>query len=172
MAIQLISQRLKLRQISLTDWDFFYYLQTNLTVIKHCFNPRSQEQIRERFESRLLPWTTESNFWLCLVLEEIETNNLVGITGFYLQDSIAELGYMIAPEHSRKGYATESLKCVIQFATNCDIQTLQANVTQGNHASEKVLLKCGFHRDEVVEQDVELGGIMYDDLIYRKFIGR
>ncbi|SHE47542.1 Protein N-acetyltransferase, RimJ/RimL family [Vibrio gazogenes DSM 21264] len=171
MTIQLQTQRLTMRQINVTDWDFFHDLQTDLTAIKYCFNRRTEAQIRARFESRLPPWTPASDFWLCLMLQEISTNQLVGLTGFHLQNHVAELGYMIAPEASGKGYATESLNGLLEFADNCGIKRFQANVTQGNYASERVLLKCGFHCAEVVKQDVEIGGTLYDDLIYRKESG-
>ncbi|QMV16419.1 GNAT family N-acetyltransferase [Vibrio spartinae] len=171
VTIQLQTQRLIMRQINVTDWDFFHFLQTDSTTIKYSFNPRTETQIRERFESRLPQWTPASDFWLCLILQEISTHQRVGLTGFYLQNDVAELGYMIAPEASGRGYATESLNGLLEFADNCGIKRFQANVTQGNDASERVLLKSGFHCAEVVKQDVEIGGTMYDDLIYRKVSG-
>lgn len=170
MTIQLQTRRLKMRQINTTDWDFFYFLQTDPATIKYSFDRRTEAQIRQRFESRLPPWTPASDFWLCLMLQEISTDQLVGLTGFYLHNGVAELGYMISPHDIGKGYATESLNGLLEFANNCGIHRFQANVTEGNHASERVLLKCGFHCDEVVAQDVGIGGTMYDDLIYRKMI--
>ncbi|KUI97491.1 hypothetical protein VRK_34620 [Vibrio sp. MEBiC08052] len=168
MTMQLQTQRLKMRQINTTDWDFFYFLQTDPATIQYSFNRRTEAQIRQRFESRLPLWTPASDFWLCLMLQEISTDQRVGLTGFCLHDGVAELGYMIAPHDTGKGYATESLNGLLEFADYCGIYRFQANVTAGNHASERVLLKCGFHCDEVVEKDVEIGGTLYDDLIYRK----
>ena len=56
-----------------------------------------------------------------------------------------ELGYWLGVDHWGKGYATEALHAVIDYAfTDLDHAALQAGARVTNPASRRVLEKCGF----------------------------
>lgn len=56
----------------------------------------------------------------------------------------ARLGYLISPAHWNQGYATEAVKCVMNFAIDTlGISCLEARCSADNPASERVLKKCG-----------------------------
>ena len=60
-------------------------------------------------------------------------------------DGTAEIGYGILPDFQNRGYATEAVKAVTNWAlsqpgVNCIIAETEA----ANLASQKVLLNCGF----------------------------
>jgi len=100
-------------------------------------------------------------------MTESETGADIGVTGFVLKEGVAEVGYLLLPEFSNKGYATESLKGVInKAAKEYDILRYQAVVTEGNSASERVLQKCGFSLNRVEKQAYSIGGTLFDDHIY------
>ncbi len=159
---------LTLRLIEESDWDLFHQLLTDPQVIRQCFNLPTLEDIRNKFEDRLKPWTPESESWLCFVVCDSKTGQPYGVTGFVLEQGEAEIGYLFLPEHHGKGYATRSLKAVLEWAFEVhSIQCYNAIVTQGNIASEKVLKKCGFDLVKVDPLAYEIGGQRFDDHIYQ-----
>lgn len=56
-----------------------------------------------------------------------------------------EIGYAIGKEYWRKGYATESLKAVVEFLTKkVGIKKFFCRYAKGNEASKSVIKKVGF----------------------------
>jgi [ribosomal protein S5]-alanine N-acetyltransferase len=77
-----------------------------------------------------------------------EDNRVIGTCGTYGWDRSnrrVDIGYHIVPSHWRKGYATEAAHAIIRWSfENLDAHRIQADCTDGNTASERVMLKCGF----------------------------
>jgi ribosomal-protein-alanine N-acetyltransferase len=75
-------------------------------------------------------------------------DGLIGMCGTYAWDRSnrhIDIGYHILPSHWRQGYATEAAQAIIRWCfDNLDVHRIQADCTDGNIASERVLLKCGF----------------------------
>lgn len=71
---------------------------------------------------------------------------LIGACGLTLIDGPApELGYWIGVPHWGRGYATEAVRAVIDYAfTDLDHEALQAGARVINPASRRLLEKCGF----------------------------
>lgn len=60
-------------------------------------------------------------------------------------DAITEIGYGILPELQGRGYATEAVKAVTQWAlSQPDVRCITAETEANNAASQKVLAKAGF----------------------------
>jgi RimJ/RimL family protein N-acetyltransferase len=61
------------------------------------------------------------------------------------QDETPELGFWLGAPYWGKGYATEALHAVIDYAfSDCAHESLQAGSRVTNPASRRVLEKCGF----------------------------
>ncbi len=77
-----------------------------------------------------------------------ETNELIGSIGAYLKkefDNRFEIGYAIAQKFWRKGYATESAKCVMDYLINEEgIKHFIGRHAKLNGASGSVMQKAGF----------------------------
>lgn len=77
-----------------------------------------------------------------------DDDHLIGMCGAYgwEQDNrLIDIGYHIVPAHWGKGYATEAACAIIGWCfDNLDLHRVQADCTDGNIASERVMLKCGF----------------------------
>ena len=70
--------------------------------------------------------------------------NLIGLISITLVgDAEGNVGYWLAPDHWGNGFVTESLEALVEFARG-RFQRLNARVHQGNYASARVLVKCGF----------------------------
>src|SRR5476649_1371408 len=79
----------------------------------------------------------------------LRDETVIGACGLMLQelkqDSAPELGYWLGVPHWGKGYATEALHAVIDYAfTDLGHEALQAGSRVTNPGSRRVLEKCGF----------------------------
>lgn len=77
-----------------------------------------------------------------------EDGQFVGMCGLYRWergDRKIDLGYHIAQAHWGQGFATEAAHAIIKWAfEHLDVHRIQADCTDGNIASERVMQKCGF----------------------------
>jgi RimJ/RimL family protein N-acetyltransferase len=71
---------------------------------------------------------------------------IVGACGIAAHDETApEIGYWLGVKHWGKGYATEAVRALIDYAfTERDHDALQAGARVTNPASRRILEKCGF----------------------------
>ena len=75
----------------------------------------------------------------------LRDETIVGACGVMQQEAVPELGYWLGVDHWGKGYATEALHAVIDYAfTDLAHEALQAGARVTNPASRRVLEKCGF----------------------------
>lgn len=72
---------------------------------------------------------------------------MIGVIGVYRSSPKAELGYIYHPSAWGQGYATEALAAFLKlfWELKPGVETMEALTDHENHASMKVLTKCGFH---------------------------
>jgi [ribosomal protein S5]-alanine N-acetyltransferase len=92
--------------------------------------------------------------------------DLIGTCGFHLLDwhnQHAEIGYDLARAYWRKGIMTEAVRAIVRFGfERLNLHRIEANVTEGNEASAKTLLKAGFQQEGVWRERAYLRGAFYD----------
>ena len=74
----------------------------------------------------------------------------IGDLGFKspVKDHSVEIGYGIRPEYEGKGYTTEAVQAMTQWAFGQkDVVFVEAETAPDNRASQRVLEKCGFVPD-------------------------
>jgi RimJ/RimL family protein N-acetyltransferase len=75
----------------------------------------------------------------------LRDETVIGACSIVLQDEAPELGYWLGVPYWGKGYATEALHAVIDYAfTDLAHESLQAGARVTNPVSRRVLEKCGF----------------------------
>ncbi|MEJ2432612.1 MAG: GNAT family N-acetyltransferase [Pseudolabrys sp.] len=75
----------------------------------------------------------------------LRDKTVIGACGLMVQEETPELGYWLGVPYWGKGYATEALHAVIDYAfTDLGHEALQAGARVTNPASRRVLEKCGF----------------------------
>ena len=79
-------------------------------------------------------------------LVTLRDDTIIGACGMVTTaEPMPELGYWLGVEHWGKGYATEALHAVVDYAfTDLGHTALQAGARVTNPASRRVLEKCGF----------------------------
>ena len=75
----------------------------------------------------------------------LHDRTIIGACGVTALDDQAELGYWLGVPYWGKGYATEALHAVIDYAfTDLGHEAINAGARVTNPASRRVLEKCGF----------------------------
>lgn len=150
------------------DWPFFLDLQQDPEVMRFVAEDRPVAEIREAFDSRLMPWTPGSAHWLCLVVRDTASQMPLGVTGYiHREQDCAEVGFLFAPAAQGKGYGFESLQALCDFAfTQGNIRRLSATVTAGNVASKHLLEKTGFQLEGELRESYHLAGHWHNDWLF------
>ncbi len=170
MAHELETERLLMRQLETADWALFKDLHNRPDVMKYVSDKNSEAEVRSRFEFRLLPWSVESEHWLCLTLVTKDAGLEIGTAGFIgrgVDVREAEVGFLFLPEHQGQGYASETLAKLLEYAKELPFESMLARVVDGNDASKILLRRHGFSLAEVVPKSVELRGGFHDDYVYQ-----
>ena len=95
--------------------------------------------------------------------------NIIGTCGFnnYTKHHRANLGYDLQSEFWNKGLITEALNAIIDFGFSIlELNRIEAEVMQGNLASNKVLAKLNFTNEGVLKQWMFWNGKYYDMTIF------
>jgi RimJ/RimL family protein N-acetyltransferase len=75
----------------------------------------------------------------------LRDKTVIGACAIVQQADMPELGFWLGVPHWGKGYATEALHAVIDYAfTDLALEALQAGARVTNPPSRRVLEKCGF----------------------------
>ena len=77
------------------------------------------------------------------------------------------IGYRTDPSIHHKGYTTQAVSMVCDFAFNSlKIHRIEAGVLPRNIASQRVLEKNGFEREGLSRKNVEINGVWEDHYLY------
>jgi len=83
----------------------------------------------------------------------------IGLINHFIQHlglgELLEIGYMMAPNERGKGYCTEATQLMVDYLfLSMDISRVQALISVGNKASERVLEKAGFTREGTIRRRI------------------
>ena len=94
--------------------------------------------------------------WYAIWMIELKDGTHIGELCFkgLSADGIAEIGYGISEEYQNKGYATEAVKAVLDWAfAHTEVTAIEAETDPDNTASKRVLEKCGFALNGVIGEE-------------------
>ena len=81
----------------------------------------------------------------CVYLMTLRDKTVIGACSIAQQDGAPEIGYWLGVEHWGKGYATEAVHALVDYAfTDLGLTALNAGARVTNPESRRVLEKCGF----------------------------
>lgn len=91
------------------------------------------------------------------LIESRKDHQLLGSTGLGFESpTVASTGYVLARDAWGCGYATEALNAIVTLARDLGVRQLYALCHPDHPASIHVLEKCGFARESLLPQHVEL----------------
>ena len=145
------SERLVLRRLKDSDAPEVYKIRSNLERMK--FIPRPILQNEEEALAMIqmmnakIDENTDINWGVCLK----NSDKIIGFMGFYRvqpESYRTEIGYMILPEYDGKGYVSEAVTTMLNYAFNTvGFHSVEAVIDPNNFGSARVLEKNGFRKE-------------------------
>ncbi|MGG5570055.1 GNAT family N-acetyltransferase [Myroides odoratimimus] len=166
------TERLYLRHTEPNDIDTVFSLLSNSEVMKYIPAPLAQttEEAKQYISS--LDKRMEDKECISWAIELKEEKIMIGTIGLYrmkLEHHRTEVGYMSLPDFNGRGYITEALKAVIEYAFHSlQFHSLEAVIDPNNIGLQKVLEKCGFEKEAHFKENWFFNGLFLDSLVYSK----
>ena len=112
----------------------------------------------------------EENLDINWAVTEKDNDKCIGIMGFYRTEPEhfrTEIGYIILPQYWGKGYVTEAVQTLLDFAFNSlNLHSVGAVIDSRHKASERVLQKNGFTKEAHFVENFYYNNEFTDTVIY------
>ncbi|MCL1059794.1 GNAT family N-acetyltransferase [Shewanella gelidimarina] len=168
--LELYTDRLRLRTVIASDWDDFLYTNSCEILNQYVRIPQSESVIRQKFERVLTPNNLKEDQQLSLVIEAVHSKSFIGFLSLHnVSQTLGQLevGYMLHDNAQGKGYATEALQGLIDWACIALMpHKFIAHCADLNIASTKVLEKCHFLQEGLLRHNWKVGDEWLDERFY------
>lgn len=144
----LTTKRLQLRQLTHTDSEAMMAIfgEPEMLLYLNDDPVNSPEKavglidwLNQQFEIR------QGVNWGITLLEDERLIGQCGVHGWDQSNQHVDIGYHVLPAYWGNGYATEAAHAIVGWCfDHLHVHRVQADCTDGNLGSERVLLKCGF----------------------------
>lgn len=108
--------------------------------------------------------------WLQLVIQEKETLKIIGDIGIHFfgkENKQVEIGCTLHKKFQHKGYATESLKRVIEYLFNeLEKHRIITSIDPENVNSIELVKRIGFRKEAHFVESLYINGKWVDDVIF------
>lgn len=132
---------------------------------------KTLDETREYVEEMLKREAVETHLYASIALKS--TNAIIGtamIFNFDREAKHAEIGYVFHKDHWGKGYGTEMVTLLSNFAfESLKLRKVHAHVVDANIGSIRILEKNGFVIEGRLKDYYFIEGMYYDALIFSKF---
>lgn len=161
------TKRLFLRETTVADVDTFLEIYSDPEITRYTENLYPREREIAYTEDYIHNMYEFYGFGIWTVIEKA-SGKIIGRAGLAMREGfdIPELGYIIGTPWQHKGYATEALKAILNYAQNefC-FDSIRALVETENKKSRLLLEKLGFIVKEYSEQNQKLFAHYFISLI-------
>ena len=168
--MKLTSTRIQLSPFDHSDSDLFIELAMSPQMMEHVYTPFTYDEAKAAFATKSQPWTQTSDCWFTLGITLVATGEKLGSIGIKIVNhkaNIAEVGFMMKPTAQGKGFASEALNLVKDYAFNeLALNKLTATCSVNNTGSYKLLEKLGFEREACLRQNTLINNKLVDDYVY------
>lgn len=168
---ELQTSRLLLRQLTANDIDIIFFLRSDEQVLRYVHRePAASPQEAADFIRRIHAnaQTGEGVLWGIALQESPDT--IVGticLWNIQPEDYRTEVGFVLHPDHWRKGIMKEALLTVIGYAfTTLQFHSLEGRVDPDNIASATLLESVGFVREGYFKENFCFRGRFMDTAVY------
>jgi len=148
----LTTERLLLRGLNEEDFQAVHQLRSDPTV--NAFVGRTNSSTLESAKAYILKMNNlvdkkECLYWAITSIADKTFLGSVCLWNFDTENEIVEIGYELLSEFQSKGYMSEALKAVIEFAfTTMNAKLITAFPSADNSNSVSILKKLGFIFDD------------------------
>ena len=101
--------------------------------------------------------------------EGLYVGNISLVPGTDVYRRSAEIGYFLGELYWNKGIMTRAVNLICDYGfKNSDIERIHTGVFDYNHASQRVLEKCGFIKEGTFKRAVFKNGKFFNEIRYSK----
>lgn len=168
---RLETNRLILRKFTIEDAEAMY---RNWVTDPECckFLPWNVHQNIDETKSIVQKWVNEyengSYHWVVELKSNHEIIGSISVVRLHEEHKTAEIGYCYGSKFWNHGYATESLRRVLEYLLKeCGFYLVECGHISGNPASGRVMQKVGMKKDAVLrERHINKATQERNDLIF------
>lgn len=164
------SERLRFRKLTDADAPEILELRGNPETMKFIPRPLVTDIEGALAHIKMINDKIDENIDINWAVTEKGSDKCIGIMGFYRtqpEHFRTELGYMITSEHWGKGYVTEAVKTLLDFAfKTLNFHSIVAVIDSRHMASERVLQKVGFVKEAHFKEDFYYNNEFTDTVMY------
>ena len=167
----LSNNKISLRALEPEDLEFLFQIENNESYweISHTKTPFSKFILKQYIEnSHLDIYETKQ---LRLIIEENSTKSQLGMIDlfdFNPQHKRAGIGILINPNQQNKGYASDALSLLINYAfTILNVHQLFANIISENTNSITLFEKFNFKQAGIKKDWIFSSGKFKDEILYQ-----
>ena len=168
---ELSTPRVDLRQVGSEDLDLVFAFNADSQALRHVVRDlyTTRAQAEEKVESFREGYRRREGLWWTFIRRA--TGRAMGYGGLFELDhaaGTAEIGYGLLPEFWGRGFMTEIGAELMRFGwEELQLTGMRAQIVPGNTASEKLLLRHGFERREVVPDHGQARGLSFAMGLYQ-----
>jgi len=173
--IKLLTDRLILRDLSIDDLENHHQLFSDNKVMYYLqdIKTNSIEESKENLLKVIIDQNSMDRKFYFFIIENRSTNEFIGEIGYTVLENtpygkLVNMGYFIKQEHWNKGYTSEALKKVTEFAfTENNVYRIHTGCIVENKFSEKIMKKNGYIKEAEFKEYVFHDGKLKDRVEYR-----
>lgn len=163
-----VLSRLSLRSLRLSDLESFYRYRSDPVVARYQgWEPMTVSAAADFLASECGRLTHVPGTWRQLAIADLATDILIGDMGIWLSEDSrsAEVGLNITPSAQGRGFATESLRGLVDLLfVSTSVVELEANTDSRNAACVAALRRAGF--DHIKTRQAEYKGETCTELVF------
>jgi aminoglycoside 6'-N-acetyltransferase len=164
------TRRLIARRLDACDLNAFVAMRNDPEVARYQSWESFSESEGHQFLSDLSGQQLGEPGWFQFALEDRVTASFVGDCALNIQADdrrLAQIGYSVARPFWSRGYATEAVTELVDFAfRSFSLHRISASADPRNTASCRVLEKAGFRKEAHFRQNIWFKGSWADDVTY------
>lgn len=166
------TDRLLLREVSHEDLELVYRFNADPQALRYVPRAPYTEMIQaiEKIAGFHEGYRERRGVWWTFVLKE--TGDLLGYGGFFdigAEETKAEIGYGILPEHWGQGYMSEAVAEMTRFGfEDMGLHRIIGRVAPANEPSARILARLGYEKEGVLRDDEFARGEFFDMTIWGK----
>ena len=175
MAVRVVRKMGNVHTIKFKDSDAEQLLRLELEnrLFFQMYTPLKEEEFytiekqKERIKWSLEDFEEGSRYSFGIFLDEDELIGTISLSEV-IRGNIqgAWIGYALTKAQNGKGYTTEAVKQIVDFAfKELKLHRIEAGVMPRNPASIRVLEKAGFHKEGIAKENVRINGKWEDHQI-------
>ena len=170
---ELKTQRLLLRKLEGTDANEIFFLRSNEKVLRYLGKePAKTIAEAEEFISKINKAVNENDSVLWGITYLNDPSIIIGticLWNFKKENYRSEIGYILHPDHWRKGIMKEAINSVVDYGFNVlGLHSIEALLSPENIASSSVLESAGFVKEAHLKESFYFNGKFTDTAIYSR----